>query len=64
MCSGLFHIILPSLLVTSLEGDQKLGNGSFALFFFFFPLLPGYPAAVLSIIEEGNALVKWKTQRL
>lgn len=35
MCSGLFHIILPSLLVTGLEGDQKLGNGSFALFVFF-----------------------------
>lgn len=24
----------------------------------------GYPAAVLLIIEKGNALVKWKTQRL
>lgn len=46
---------------------NKSGRGSetrewlVCLIFFF--SCQGYPAAVLSIIEKGNALVKWKTRR-
>lgn len=47
---------------------NKSGRGSetrewlVCLVFFF--SCQGYPAAVLFMIENGNALVKWKTQRL
>jgi hypothetical protein len=53
---GLFLIILPFLLITTLERDQKLQNGLFA--FFFFSLAKGTLQLYFALLKKGNALVK------